>query len=67
MMPAKRVLIRLKHSLQAGEEINTVLPDTLDEFEQAFREGRLREELDRREATAAEGIKTPAPRAKVEK
>lgn len=37
-----RTLIRLKHSLKADEEINAVLPDTLDEFEAALAKGELK-------------------------
>lgn len=40
---ATRTLIRLKHSLAADEEINAVLPDTLDEFDDALARGELRE------------------------
>lgn len=39
---AARTLIRLKHSLRADEEINAVLPDTLDEFEAALANGELK-------------------------
>jgi len=39
----RRVFIRLKHSLAADEEINTVLPDTLEEFDDALARGELRE------------------------
>jgi arginine/lysine/ornithine decarboxylase len=39
---AARTLIRLKHSLAADEEINAVLPDTLDEFEAALAKGELK-------------------------
>jgi hypothetical protein len=39
----RRVLIRLKHSLAADEEINAVLPDTLEEFDDALARGELRE------------------------
>ena len=38
----RRVIVRLKHSLAAGEEINAVLPDTLDEFEEALARGELK-------------------------
>lgn len=38
---AARTIIRLKHSLRADEEINAVLPDTLDEFEAALARGEL--------------------------
>lgn len=40
---ATRTLIRLKHSLAADEEINRVLPDTLQEFTQALSRGELKE------------------------
>lgn len=40
---AARTLIRLKHSLAADEEINTVLPDTLAEFDEALSRGELKE------------------------
>jgi hypothetical protein len=33
----RRVLIRLKHSLAEDEEINTMLPDTLEEIEELAR------------------------------
>ena len=36
---AARSLIRLKHSLAADEEINAVLPDTLEEFDDALARG----------------------------
>lgn len=39
---ATRSIIRLKHSLRADEEINAVLPDTLDEFEEALARGELK-------------------------
>ena len=38
---AARTIIRLKHSLKADEEINAVLPDTLDAFETALAKGEL--------------------------
>jgi len=38
-----RTIVRLKHSLRADEEINAVLPDTLDEFEAAIARGDLKE------------------------
>ena len=38
---AARTRIRLK--LAAGQEINSVLPDTLDEFEAALARGDLKE------------------------
>ena len=40
---ATRTIVRLKHSLRADEEINAVLPDTLDEFEAALARGELKE------------------------
>lgn len=40
---AARSLIRLKHSLAADEEINAVLPDTLEEFDAALSRGELKE------------------------
>lgn len=40
---AQRTLIRLKHSLAADEEINAVLPDTLEEFDEALARGEFRE------------------------
>jgi arginine/lysine/ornithine decarboxylase len=40
---ATRTLIRLKHSLAADEELNAVLPDTLEEFDEALARGELRE------------------------
>lgn len=36
-----RTLIRLKHSLAADMEINELLPDTLQEFDEAMSQGRL--------------------------
>lgn len=38
-----RTLVRLKHSLAADEELNAVLPDTLEEFEEALARGELTE------------------------
>jgi hypothetical protein len=40
---AARTIIRLKHSLAADEEINAVLPDTLEEFDDAMARGELKE------------------------
>lgn len=37
-----RTLIRLKHSLSADEELNQVLPDALDEFDQGVLEGEIK-------------------------
>lgn len=39
---ATRSLIRLKHSLRADEEINAVLPDTLEQFDEALARGELK-------------------------
>jgi hypothetical protein len=36
-----RTLVRLKHSLAADEEINEVLPDTLEAFDNALNSGKL--------------------------
>lgn len=36
-----RSLVRLKHSLAADEELNTVLPETLAEFDGAVARGEL--------------------------
>lgn len=38
-----RSLIRLKHSIQADEEINNLLPDTLQEFDKALQSGELKQ------------------------
>lgn len=38
-----RSLIRLKHSIQADEEINNILPDTLLEFDKALQSGELKQ------------------------
>jgi arginine/lysine/ornithine decarboxylase len=40
---ATRALVRLKHSLAADEEINSILPDTLGEFDEAYANGELKE------------------------
>ena len=37
-----RILVRLKHSLRADEELNTMLPDTLEEFDAALARGELK-------------------------
>lgn len=37
-----RTLIRLKHSLSADEELNQVLPDALQEFDQGVLEGEIK-------------------------
>lgn len=37
-----RTLIRLKHSLAADEEINDVLPDRLEEFDQGVLGGEVK-------------------------
>lgn len=39
----RRVLVRLKHSLAADEEINAVLPDKLEEFDEALPRGERKE------------------------
>lgn len=36
-----RTVVRLKHSLAADEEINDILPDTLEEFDGALAKGEL--------------------------
>lgn len=36
-----RTLIRLRHSLKADEDINRVLPDTLEEFDARLSDGEL--------------------------
>lgn len=41
IVKATRMIVRLKHSLAADEEINAILPDTLDEFEAALARGEL--------------------------
>lgn len=43
VMKTTRTVIRLKHSLKADEEINAILPDTLDEFEDKIARGELTE------------------------
>lgn len=40
---AVRTLIRLKHSLKADEELNEVLPDTLESFDNALVQGELKQ------------------------
>lgn len=40
---ATRTLIRLKHSLAADVEINSILPDTLAEFDEALANGELKQ------------------------
>lgn len=37
-----RTLVRLKHSWQADEELNDVLPATLEEFDAALNSGQLK-------------------------
>lgn len=39
LLKASRTLIRLKHSLAADEEINALLPDTLEAFDAAVAKG----------------------------
>lgn len=36
-----RALIRLKHSVAADEELNDILPDRLDQFDDAVSRGQL--------------------------
>ncbi len=40
---ATRTLLRLKHSLAADEEINTVLPARIEAFDNAIQRGELLE------------------------
>lgn len=40
---ATRALVRLKHSLAADEELNSVLPDTLEAFDEALARGELKQ------------------------
>ena len=40
-----RTLVRLKHSLEADEELNQVLPDTLAEFDEKMANGSLTDVL----------------------
>ncbi len=40
---AARTLIRLKHSLKADEELNEVLPDALEQFDNALVQGELKQ------------------------
>ena len=37
-----RTLVRLKHSLNADDEINDLLPDKLSEFEKGIHNGELK-------------------------
>lgn len=37
-----RTLVRLRHSLAADEEINEILPDTLDAFDAALQGGEIK-------------------------
>lgn len=39
---ATRTLVRLKHSLAADEELNSILPDTLEKFDEALAAGELK-------------------------
>lgn len=41
IIKATRTLVRLKHSLAADREINEVLPDRLDQFNNALQSGTL--------------------------
>ena len=43
IIKATRTLIRLKHSLNADEELNEVLPKTLDEFTKSLQSGELKQ------------------------
>jgi hypothetical protein len=38
-----RTLVRLKYSLKADEEINNILPETLDEFDLSIQSGELKQ------------------------
>jgi hypothetical protein len=38
-----RTLVRLKHSLAADEELNSILPDTLEKFDEALAAGELKQ------------------------
>lgn len=38
-----RTLVRLKHSLAADEELNAILPDTLEEFDAALAAGDVKD------------------------
>lgn len=42
IIKVSRTLIRLKHSLNADEEINEILPARLQEFEEAVQQGELK-------------------------
>jgi hypothetical protein len=37
-----RALVRLKHSLAADEELNSLLPDTLEAFDRSLAQGELK-------------------------
>lgn len=53
---ATRALVRLKHSLAADEELNEVLPNTLEEFDEALARGELKAlEADITDVLGAEG------------
>lgn len=43
LMKITRSLIRLKHSLNADEEINSILPDSLVEFDAGLQSGELKQ------------------------
>lgn len=43
ILKIQRTAIRLKHSLNADEELNRVLPATLREFDNALQAGELKE------------------------
>lgn len=42
VMKVTRSMLRLKHSLNADEEINNILPDTLEEFDRSVQSGELK-------------------------
>jgi hypothetical protein len=43
IIKATRTLLRLKHSLNADEELNNVLPDRLEDFDKAVQSGELKQ------------------------
>lgn len=38
-----RAIVRLKHSLAADEELNEILPDRLNEFDDSLQSGELKQ------------------------
>lgn len=40
---ATRALIRLKHSLAADEELNSILPDKINEFDLSVQQGEIKQ------------------------